>query len=115
MGGIIGGKKKDPAVQAKILFGSSYHPTEGRRSMLTRVRRQRPPLRKDAPPSRLARTLQTAIKHEEPRAQPLLLLYRGIATRPRAEPIGNRIDNLINKKYVFSNVSGWGGISLDFL
>ena len=50
-----------------------------------------------------------------PRAEPLLLLHKGIATRPRAEPIGNRIDNAINKKYVFSNVLGWGGISLYFL
>ena len=50
-----------------------------------------------------------------PRAEPLLLLQKGRATRPRAEPIGNRIDNLINKKYVFSNVLGWGWISLDLL
>ena len=50
-----------------------------------------------------------------PRAEPLLLLHKGTATRPRAEPIGNRIDNLINTRYVFSNVLGWGWISLDFL
>ena len=49
-----------------------------------------------------------------PRAEPLLLLHKGIATRPRAEPMGNRIDNLINAKYVFSNVLGWGWISWDF-
>ena len=47
-----------------------------------------------------------------PRAEPLLLLHEGI---PRAEPIGKRIDNLTNQKYVFLNVLGWGWISLDFL
>ena len=50
-----------------------------------------------------------------PRAEPLLLLDKGIATRLRAEPIGDRIDNFINKEYVFSNVLGWSWISLDSL
>ena len=46
----------------------------------------------------------------------LVVIAQGnIATRPRAEPIGIRIDNLIDNKYMFSNVLGWGWISLDFL